>query len=72
MKREEFDKLIKKIGKDGDNGVPYRCTCNIPYEVVGRRETTKDEDEAAKKIHKQIMEQFGLVKQEENNNEEKA
>ena len=55
-----------------NKNAPYRFTCNIPCEVVGRREATKDEDEAAKKIHKQIMQQFGLVEQEENNNEEKA
>ena len=55
-----------------NKNAPYRFTCNIPYEVVGCREATKDEDEAAKKIHKQIMEQFGLVKQGENKNEEKA
>ena len=52
--------------------VPYRFNCDIPYEMVGRRETTKDEDEAAKKNHKQIMEQFNLVKQEENNKQDQA
>ena len=57
--KEQTTKEKKKL--------PYRFTCAIPCEVVGHRELSKREKEEAKKIHKQLMKQFNLEKEETNN-----
>lgn len=40
--------------------IPYRFTCNIPCEVVGYREMTKEEEEEFKKTKEIIDKEFNV------------